>query len=121
MRLATVATPPRTPRLPVQLESGPRQPAHRFPLLPLARRAGLVQALPQPPVVEGKAVAEQVGIDQAAAGFIFDRELDPRDGPYALALQSADGIDPSQGVVVSEGDGREPRGGVRGDDLGRRR
>ncbi|TME48352.1 MAG: hypothetical protein E6I60_13675 [Chloroflexi bacterium] len=73
VRLADVASGSGADRLPVHFEPGRCQPAHRFPLLRLARLAGVVQALPQSPVVEGEAVAEQVGVDQAATRFILDR------------------------------------------------
>ena len=71
--LADVATRAGAHGLPCHAVAGGRQPVDRFPFLRLAGLTGLMQAVAQPPVVEREAVAEQMGVDQSAAGFIFNR------------------------------------------------
>ncbi len=66
VRLADVAAGAGAHRLPCHPISGRRQPVDRFPFLRLTGLARLVQAVTQAPVVEGKAVAKQMGVDQAA-------------------------------------------------------
>src|ERR1700694_5334822 len=118
MGLADVAARGGAHRVPFHFVSGRRQPGHRFPLLRLAGLARLVQAVAQSPVVEGKAVAKQVGVDQAAAWFILDRELDAWNHPQAVPLQAAERVDPRQRVMVGEGDDLEPGPGMGSNDLG---
>ena len=73
VRLADVASRPGAHSLPRHAVAGGRQPVNRISFLGFAGLTRLMQAIAQPPVVEREAVAEQMGVDQSAAGFIFDR------------------------------------------------
>lgn len=73
VRLADVATRAGAHGLPRHAIAGGGQPVDRFPFLRLSGLTRLMQAIAQPPVVEREAVAEQMGVDQSAAGFIFNR------------------------------------------------
>ena len=111
MRLANVAAGAGAHRLPVDREPRRRQPLHRLSLLRLAHFTGLVQPIPEPAIVQGEAVSEQVHLDQPAARLILDRQLDARDHRRAVAFQAAEVVDTGQGVMVGEGD--HPKAGSR--------
>ena len=120
VRLADVAPGVRPHRVPINFVPDPRQAPDGFALLGLAGLAGFLEPASQPPIVEGKAIAEQVGVDEAAVGFVLDRELDARDHPQTVPLESAEVVDARQRVVVGEGDDLEAGGGMGADDLRRR-
>src|SRR6202022_4667194 len=107
VRLAHIAARPRPHLIPAHLESLRRQPADSLYLLRLARLAGLVQPPPQPPIGKGKAVAEEMRVDQPAAWLILDRQLDAGNDPEGASLEAAQSVNPRQRVVFSQRNGAE--------------
>ena len=64
---------------------------------------------PQPPIGEGKAIAEEMGVDQPTPRLILDRQLHAGDDPERVAFEAAKRINPRQCVVVGQRNGVEAR------------